>query len=317
MRKSEAWTSQNIPDQHGRIAVITGANSGLGLESAKALARSGALVVMACRDPERGEAARQIVELEATGEAPRLQKLDLADLGSVERAAQELCDSLPKVDVLLNNAGVMALPERRTVEGHEMQFGTNHLGHFAFTGQLLPLLSASKMSRVVTTSSHMHRIGKMHWDDLDWTRSYRRWPAYGQSKLANLLFAMELDRRASAAGSALESMAAHPGYASTGLQHVGPQMSGRNFVARVMDLGNTVIAQPAEMGALPQLFAATSPTAMSGRYYGPSGIGQAHGSPREVKAIAAALSREEGHRLWNISENMTGVRFEWPGRVEI
>ena len=273
------------------------------------------MVVMACRDPDRGESARRIVELEATGEAPRLQQLDLADLESVRRASGDLAKSLSHIDVLLNNAGVMALPERRTAQGHEMQFGTNHLGHFALTALLLPLLNASANSRVVTTSSHMHRIGKMHWDDLDWRKGYRRWPAYGQSKLANLLFAMELDRRSSAAGSHIASMAAHPGYSSTGLQQAGPQMSGRKLSARAVELGNVVFAQSAQMGALPQLFAATSPTAMSGRYYGPGGIGEVHGSPREVKPMSAALSREEGHRLWNISENLTGVRFEWPERV--
>ncbi|HTN99949.1 MAG TPA: oxidoreductase [Microthrixaceae bacterium] len=315
MRTSKTWTSQDIPDQHGRIAVVTGANSGLGLESAKALARSGAMVVMACRNLERGEAARLLVEREATGEAPRLQELDLADLSSVSNASAELAKTLPHIDILLNNAGVMALPERWTAEGHEMQFGTNHLGHFALTAHLLPLLDSANNSRVVTTSSHMHRIGKMHWEDLDWKKGYRRWPAYGQSKLANLLFAMELDRRASAAGSTVESMAAHPGYASTGLQQAGPNMSDRKLAARVVGLGNMTIAQSAQMGALPQLFAATSPTAMSGRYYGPGGVGELHGSPREVKPMSAALSREEGHRLWNISENLTGVRFEWPDRV--
>ncbi len=315
-RSPKSWTSRDIPDQQGRVAVITGANSGLGLESAKALARSGALVVMACRDPERGESARKIVQDEATAEAPRLQSLDLSDLESIRRSADELLESLDRIDVLMNNAGVMALPERRTAEGHEMQFGTNHLGHFALTARLLPLLTTSAGARVVTTSSQMHRTGKMHWDDLDWTSGYRRWPAYGQSKLANLLFAMELDRRASAAGVGLQSMAAHPGYASTGLQQTGPKMSGRNLTARIVNLGNVLIAQSADMGALPQLFAATSPSAMSGRYYGPGGFGEFRGSPKEVKPMAAALSREEGHRLWNISENMTGVRFEWPGRVE-
>lgn len=303
-----------MSDQTGRTVVITGANSGLGLESAKAFARHGATVVMACRDPERGEAARRVVAEGATGEPPRLQPLDLADLESVARTADELGESLSHIDVLLNNAGVMALPERRTADGHEMQFGTNHLGHFALTGRLLPLLDAAPEAKVVTTSSHMHRLGKMRWDDIDWNRTYRRWPAYCQSKLANLLFAMELDRRASAAGTSIASMAAHPGYSSTGLQKAGPVMSGRNLMARVTDLGNVLVAQSAEMGALPQLFAATSPTAMSGRYYGPGGPGEMHGSPREVKPMPAALSREEAHRLWNISENMTGVRFEWPNR---
>ncbi len=305
-----------MPDQTDRTVVITGANGGLGLETALAFARKGALVVLGCRDTERGDSARQAVEHEATGAAPVLQQLDLADLDSVARAAEELGGSLERIDVLINNAGVMALPERRTAQGHEMQFGTNHLGHFALTARLVPLLTAAPEARVVTTSSHMHRIGKMRWDDLDWNRSYRRWPAYGQSKLANLLFAMELDRRASAAGAHVSSMAAHPGYASTGLQKVGPRMSGRNLMAAATDVANMIIAQSAEMGALPQLFAATSPTAMSGRYYGPGGIGEVHGSPREVRPIAAALSREEAHRLWNLSENMTGVSFEWPQRVE-
>lgn len=307
-----SWTAEDIPQLSGHTIVITGANSGLGLASAVALARHGARVVLACRNPERGREALATVSAVASDAAPLLLPLDLADLDSVADAARELAHLVERVDVLMNNAGVMALPLRRTVQGHEMQFGTNHLGHFALTGRLLPLLLRSPDPRVVTTSSQMHRIGKMHWSDLDWNeRRYQRWPAYGQSKLANLQFAHELARRARNAGTSLRSLAAHPGYASTGLQQVGPAMAGRPLTARVMGLGNRLVGQSPEQGALPQLFAATAANARSGAYYGPDGPAQMRGAPVEVTSSAAARSRDEAHRLWSISEEMTGVVYDW------
>lgn len=307
-----SWTAEDIPSQVGRTIVITGANSGLGFASAVALAQHGARIVLACRDPERGLDALESVRDAAADAEPLLLKLDLADLDSVEAAAEELAESVDHVDVLMNNAGVMALPLRRTAQGHEMQFGTNHLGHYAFTGHVLPLLLAAPDPRVVTTSSQMHRLGKMAWTDLDWNeRRYQRWPAYGQSKLANLQFAYELARRAHNMGTSLKSVAAHPGYASTGLQQVGPTMAGRRITARIMNLGNRIAGQEASNGALPQLFAATSPQARSGAYYGPDGLGQMRGAPTEVTSSAAARSRDEAHRLWNLSEEMTGFTYEW------
>jgi len=307
---SDSWTTLDMPDQFGRTVVITGANSGLGLASAEALARSGAQVVMACRSPERGSVALERVKGIATGPEPQLLRLDLADPSSIEDAAATLADSVAHVDVLMNNAGVMAPPFMTTADGHEMQFGTNHLGHFAFTGLVLPLLRAAPAARVVTTSSTMHRAGKMHWDDLDWSNGYRKWPAYGQSKLANLLFGFELDRRARAAGLPLLSMVAHPGYASTHLQVAGPELSGRQLSARLMGLANALFAQSAEDGALPQLFAATSAQAVGGCYYGPGGIAEMHGSPKIVQPTSAALRVEDWARLWQVSEDLTGVSYD-------
>lgn len=311
------WTADDIPSMDGSVAVITGANSGLGLESALALASHGALVVLACRDAERGTRALERVRVVSTGAEPVLVTLDLSDLDSVERSANEISDRFGRIDILMNNAGVMAIPLMRTAQGHEMQFGTNHLGHFALTGRLLPRLLAAPSPRVITTASHAHRVGKMHWDDLD-RRSdrYRRWPAYGQSKLANLLFAFELARRSQHAGSHLKSIAAHPGYAATGLQQVGPAMSGRRFSARFMTLGNSIAGQDPSEGTRPQLFAATSPDALSGGYYGPGGKGEVRGAPKAVGSSSAARSREEAHRLWNVSESMTGVHYQWRDDVK-
>ncbi len=305
------WTADDIPDQHEHIVVVTGANSGLGLCSALALARQGAEVILACRSPERGDAALEQVRSVATGGAPWLLRLDLADLASIEAAADQLHDRVGRVDILMNNAGVMALPQTRTADGFEAQFGTNHLGHYALTGRLLPLLLAAPAPRVVTTSSGAHRMGKMRWDDLNWEKGYQKWPAYGQSKLANLLFTMELDRRAAAHEVPLVAVAAHPGYASTHLQAAGPEMAGNGVMKRVMDTMNRLVAQSAEMGALPQLFAATAAGVTGGRYYGPDGIGELHGHPTEVKAKPAAYSTDEAVKLWAHSQELTGVVYDW------
>jgi len=311
MASTSKWTADDIPDQHDRVAVITGANSGLGLCSARELARHGAQVVLACRSPERGAAALAEVESVATGAAPTLLALDLADLSSVERAAGELAGSVEQIDILLNNAGVMALPRTRTVDGFEAQFGTNHLGHYALTGRLLPLLLAAPSARVVTTSSSAHRMGKMHWDDLNWDKGYQKWPAYGQSKLANLLFTMELDRRAKAHEVPLLSVAGHPGYASTHLQAAGPEMAGNGFMVRVMEATNNLVAQPAEMGALPQLYAATMDGVAGGEYYGPGGLMEVRGHPKKVQATRPAYGTEEAAKLWAHSQELTGVIYDW------
>ena len=305
------WDTDAIPDLAGTTVLVTGANSGLGLCSALALAGHGARVFLGCRSPERGQAALDQVASEASGAAPELLALDLADLASVERAAAELAERTPRLDVLMNNAGVMALPLTRTADGFEAQFGTNHLGHFALTGRVLPLLDAAPAPRVVTTSSLMHRIGKMRWDDLDWGTGYRKWPAYGQSKLANLLFAFELDRRAREHGSSLVSVAAHPGYASTHLQAAGPEMQGSALMVRLTDLANRAVAQPAAMGALPQLYGATAPGVAGGQYFGPDGLFEQHGHPKEVRGSSAAYKTEEARRLWERSEELTGVTYPW------
>ncbi len=302
------WTAADIPDQTGRLAVVTGANSGLGLVTARALARAGATVVLACRDPDKGATALRDVGAAATGEAPRLEPLDLADLASVRGFAQRLAEQAPRLDLLINNAGVMAPPRRQTADGFESQFGTNHLGHFALTGLLLGRLSAAPAPRVVTLSSGMHRIGRLSFDDLQRERGYNNWLAYGQSKLANLMFAIELARRAVTHDSALLSLAAHPGYAATNLQFAGPS---RRHERWAMVIGNRLFAQSAEMGALPTLYAATAPGVPGGAFVGPDGFMEGRGHPRIVTGAGRAYDEEADRRLWEESERLTGVRYEW------
>jgi NAD(P)-dependent dehydrogenase (short-subunit alcohol dehydrogenase family) len=306
------WTTAEIPDRTGRLAVVTGANSGLGLVTARALARAGATVVLACRDPDRGAAALADVAATATGGAPRLEALDLADLGSVRELARRLEQRDDRLDLLINNAGVMAPPRRETADGFESQFGTNHLGHFALTGELLALLSAAPAPRVVTLSSVMHRIGTINFDDLQRRRHYNNWLAYGQSKLANLMFALELQRRAAAAGSPLLSVAAHPGYAATNLQFAGPS---RFYERWSMVVGNRLFAQSAEMGALPTLYAATAPDLPGGSFIGPDGPMEQRGHPRLVTGVGRAYDEDAGRRLWEVSEQLTGVHYAFAAAV--
>ncbi len=302
------WTARDIPDQKGRTAVVTGANSGLGFETAIALAGAGASVVLACRDQARGDAAlKRILESHPAADA-RVQVLDLAELASIRSFAANYSSSHDHLDILVNNAGVMAIPRRETADGFEMQFGTNHLGHFALTGLLLEELIARSGSRVVALSSEVARIGRMKFDDLQSTRRYGKWTAYAQSKLSNQLFALELDRRASSKG--LVSVAAHPGYAATNLQRVGPRMSGSKIMERVTDLENTVFAQTAVMGALPVLYAATAPAVSGAQYFGPDQLFGLRGYPKQVRFVRAATSAESARRLWEISEELTGVRYE-------
>ncbi|MGH9246863.1 MAG: oxidoreductase [Acidimicrobiales bacterium] len=306
------WTAADIPDQTGRTVLITGANSGLGLRSAEALAGAGARVLMACRNEEKAKAGLDEVQAVATGPTPEVVRLDLADLSSVRACAEEVGGAVDRLDVLMNNAGVMALPLRRTADGFEMQFGTNHLGPFALTGRLLPSLLAAEEPRVVTTSSLAHRAGKMRWDDLNWERGrYMRWPAYGQSKLANLWFTFELDRRADEAASRLVSVAAHPGYAATHLQAAGPEQSGNRLMGMAMGALNRIIAQSDAMGALPQLYAASMPDVTGGEYFGPDGLFERAGYPQRVGTSGAARDVEAARRLWECSEVLTGVTYRW------
>jgi len=304
------WTAADIPDLSDRGAVVTGANSGLGFQTALELARHGARVMMACRDQGRGAQAVDRVRALAPGAEVELGLLDLADLASVRRFTGELGDRREGLDLLVNNAGVMAIPHRRTADGFEMQLGTNHLGHFALTGLLWPLLAARPGARVVTISSIAHRAGWISFGNLQRERRYERWTAYGQAKLANLLFAFEVQRRADAADVDLLSMAAHPGYAATNLQAVGPQMSGARLSARLFDAANRVFAQPGAQGALPSLYAATSPDARGGAYYGPDGFGEVRGYPTRVKAARRAYDERTARRLWQVSEDLTGVRYD-------
>ena len=292
--------------------LVTGANSGLGLRTSEALAAKGAAVLMACRNQDKAAAALETVKAAATGPAPEVVALDLAELSSVQRAAEQVDGSAERLDVLVNNAGVMALPKSKTADGFEMQLGTNHLGHFALTGRLMPALLRSETPRVVTVSSNGHRMGRMRWDDLMWENSrYQKWLAYGRTKLANLLFAYELDRRARAAGSPLISAAAHPGYAATNLSSQGPQMSGRKSFLKVVKVFEGTLAQPDAQGALPLLYAATMPDVVGGSFYGPDGFMRQRGYPERQTSSSRSTSEDDAQRLWQWSEEKTGVTFPW------
>lgn len=309
-----SWNAADIPDQSGSVAVITGANSGLGLATSRELARAGARVVMACRDRGRGEAALAEIRSAVPGATVELASLDLASLDSVRALAESLRSEQESIDLLVNNAGVMAPPRRLTADGFELQFGTNHLGHFALTGQLLPSLLRSEGSRVVTVSSGAHRTGRVKFDDLTGERRYFRWAAYGQSKLANLLFAYELQRRAEGADAPLASMAAHPGYSATNLQSSGPGVGGGIAAAAnksVMAVTNMLIAQSDDDGALPSLYAATFPGLPGGSFIGPDGLFEARGAPRIVDSSSASKDPASADRLWAVSEELTGVSFEF------
>jgi NAD(P)-dependent dehydrogenase (short-subunit alcohol dehydrogenase family) len=297
---------------------VTGGNSGTGFHTSLELARAGAHVVLAARDEQRGREALERIRAEVPDADVELRPLDLADLESVRRFALGTVDFLDRLDVLVNNAGVMAVPERRTTaQGFELQMGTNHLGHFALTGLLLPALLAARDARVVTVSSLNHRFTQgVGLDDLQSERSYGPWTAYGRSKLANLLFAFELHRRAGAAGIRLASMGAHPGWTATNLQRTGPSLGGGAVWVEPMVRITQLVAMPAAQGALSLLYAATSPAAGSGRLYGPDGLFGARGYPTETRPSRRALDHEEARRLWRRSEELTGVRFDLtsPGR---
>ncbi|MEU4332464.1 oxidoreductase [Nonomuraea dietziae] len=295
------WTAAEIPDLSGKTAIVTGANSGIGMIAAGELARRGATTVLACRDTAKGEAARSRMLAAGPKGSIEVRRLDLADLSSVREFAATVESD---VDILLNNAGVMALPYRKTVDGFEMQFGTNHLGHFALTGLLLPRL----LGRVVTVSSLVHVGGRMRFDDLNAERGYRRWSAYSQSKLANLLFAYELERRA---GGRLTSVAAHPGYSSTNLQTAGPRMAGNKLAELGQTAFNALFAQSAERGALPLLFAATVPGLPGGSYVGPDGPFEVWGYPTIVNSSPASKDEAAAARLWEISEQLTNVSYSF------
>ncbi len=301
---SSKWTERDIPGQNDRVAVVTGANSGLGFETARILAVRGASVVLAVRDVEKGKQAAASIAQSAPGADLAIQQLDLTSLESVRAAAAELRARHPKIDLLINNAGVMYTPRRTTRDGFELQFGTNHLGHFALTGLLIDLLLPVPGSRVVTVSSTGHRIrARIHFDDLHWARSYDRVAAYGQSKLANLMFTYELQRRLAACGTTI-AVAAHPGFADTNLI--------RNSPAAIRLLAPAVapfIAQTPAIGALPTLRAATDPGVLGGQYYGPDGPGQARGYPRPVTSSAQSYDVTIQQRLWATSEELTAVTF--------
>ncbi|WP_428954816.1 oxidoreductase [Streptomyces sp. cg35] len=300
------WNASDIPDQSGRTAVVTGANSGIGYVTARELARAGARVVLACRSEERGTAAVDRLRGEVPGAEAAFEALDLGDLASVRGFAEGWAGR--PLDLLVNNAGVMALPYGRTADGFETQFGVNHLGHFALTGLLLPSLLEAAAPRVVSVSSGLHALANIDIGDLNSEKTYRRWIAYGRSKTANLLFVHELARRAADAGVPLLAAAAHPGYAATSLQARGAQMEGRKAMERFYEVGNRVFGQSAEGGALPTLYAATAPDVRGDGFYGPR-VMMWRGAPAPSWRASWTRNDVAGERLWAASEQLTGVVF--------
>lgn len=301
-----SWTTAQIPDLTGRRAVVTGANSGLGLVTATELARKGATVVLAVRTKSKGEQAAARIHEEIPTAEMEVRELDLSSLDSIRAFASKLTAAEPRLDLLVNNAGIMMTPPQKTVDGFELQFGTNHLGHFALTGLLLGALTAGEDARVVTVSSIEHKSGHVHFDDLQLEQGYGPRKAYRQSKMANAVFGLELDRRLRATGSSVKSLLAHPGYSDTNLQSSGPT----GIAKLAMWFGNRVIAQGADKGALPQLHAATAPGVESGQFFGPDGFQEFRGAPTEVHAVPEAQDEEIARRLWSVSEELTGVEYE-------
>ncbi len=309
MTKQQRWTSEQIPDQTGRVFVVTGANSGLGLATTRALARRGGHVILAVRDEGKGRRAVADITAEQPGASLEVRRLDLADLDSVRAFADELRTDHPRLDVLVNNAGVMAPPRSLSAQGHELQFACNHLGHFALTALLLDLLTAGRDPRVVTVSSVNHRQGRLHFDDLAGERTYGPMTFYNQSKFANAVFGAELHRRLTDAGSQVRSVLAHPGYTATNLQTSAPIGLWRVVFGRI---GNPLFAQAPEQGALPQLYAATDPHVEGGQFIGPDGLAELRGGPTRVRLSPAAADAGTGRRLWELSERLTDVRFALP-----
>jgi NAD(P)-dependent dehydrogenase (short-subunit alcohol dehydrogenase family) len=306
------WTAAQIPPQNGKLAWVTGANSGIGYHAALQLARAGAGVILACRDSVKAEAARNRILAQVPTAQVEVMQLDLASLASVRAAAASFLATRRRLDLLINNAGVMALPQRRlTPDGFELQLGTNHFGHFALTGLLLPAILQSSTAappRIVTVSSIAHRGATMDFDNLNWENGYKPWPAYRRTKLANLLFGFELHRRLQRANQSAMSIVVHPGVSNTNLFAAGPG-TGRGPAAILAPLVIRVIGQSDAQGALPTLYGATAPEAESGHFYGPHGFRQMRGFPVEVRAEAQAYNEELAARLWQVSEQLTGVQF--------
>jgi len=294
------WTTQNIPNQSGRVIIITGANSGIGFEAAKELAAKNAEVILAVRNQEKGAAALAQIQAENPHAKLSVRILDVADLASVKAFADDFKQDYQQLDLLINNAGIMVPPYGKTVDGFESQFGTNHLGHFALTAQLFDLIKSTPNSRIVNVASNAHKMGKLNLDDLNWEqRKYVPWTAYGDSKIANLYFTYELARKIQAAGENVMVTAAHPGLTASNL--------AKGAVIRFF---NSIFAQSSGMGALPTLMAATEPSAKSGNYFGPSRVSEWRGYPKRVFSNQISHDTEIAARLWQVSEEMTGVKFK-------
>ncbi|KUL54285.1 oxidoreductase [Streptomyces sp. NRRL S-1521] len=300
------WTMDEMPDQTGRVSLVTGAGSGLGLATTRALADRGGHVILAVRDAAKGRRAVAAITAERPGASLEVRRLDLADLDSVRAFADGLRADHSRLDVLVNNAGVMAPPRSLSAQGHELQFAVNHLGHFALTGLLLDLLAAGRDPRVVTVSSVNHRQGRLFFDDLHGERRYRPMAYYNQSKLANAVFGRELHLRLTEAGSPVRSVLAHPGYTATNLQLNGPIGLWRVLLGRI---GNPLFAQRPADGARSQLRAATDPGVLGGEFIGPGGPAELRGAPRRVELSPGAADAAVGRRLWEVSARLTGVRF--------
>jgi len=312
---SSRWDASQIPDMTGKTVVITGCSSGIGFEAAQSLARAGARLVMAVRNLDKGNTAASRIRNQASAATEvqlDVRPLDLADLDSVQHFADGLCNGevadLDHIDVLINNAGVMAPPFQRTKQGFELQFGTNHLGHFALTGRLLPLLTKSPAGRVVTVSSMAHRGGRIDFDNLDGNKGYKRWREYSQSKLSNLIFAYELQRRLRATQSSVISIACHPGFAATNLVAAGLGSNWGGFGKVAAGVGN-LWAQSAEMGSLPTVYAATHPSLGGGEYIGPLGRSGMRGYPGQVESTEISHDEQLAKKLWQVSQQLTGVSF--------
>ncbi|WP_334666455.1 oxidoreductase, partial [Streptomyces cyaneofuscatus] len=305
----QPWTVERIPDQSGRVAVVTGANSGLGLATARALARRGGRVILAVRDEERGRRAVADITAGQPGAELEVRRLDLADLDSVRAFSDALHADRPRLDLLVNNAGVMAPPRSSGAQGHELQFAANHLGHFALTGLLLDLLERGQDPRVTTVTSVNHRKARLDFGNLNGERGYKPMVFYDRSKLANAVFGHELHRRLAASGSPVRSVLAHPGYTATNLQTSAPTGLVKLLFGRVL----LPLAQRPDAGALPQLYAATAPGVRGGELIGPDGRGELRGGPTRVPLAPVATDAETGRRLWEASEELTDVRFPFPG----
>jgi len=309
------WTVKQVPDCTEKTVLITGANSGLGYEATKAFAANGATVIMACRSTDRGHQAATAIRDSAadTGATLNVRQCDLASLGSIDSFATGVDRDYDAINVLCDNAGVMAIPRQETEDGFERQLGVNHLGHFALTGHLLDLLVGSEAeSRIVTHSSGAHEAGEVNFDDFHREQSYGKWEAYSQSKLANLLFAYELQRRLEAADTTETiSVACHPGYAATNLQYRGPRQEGSTLRMGLMKVANSVVGQSPQKGALPLLYASVAPDVQGGDYYGPDGFMNMRGAPERQSSSQAPYDEGDAKRLWKISEELTGVEYEF------
>ncbi|MEU6824500.1 oxidoreductase [Streptomyces atriruber] len=309
MSNQRGWTAEQIPDQSKRVIVVTGANSGLGLATTRALARKGARVILAVRDEAKGRAAVEQITAEVPGADLEVRRVDLSDLDSVRDFSEQLHADHNRLDVLVNNAGLMAPPSRLlSPQGHEVQFAANHLGHFALTGLLLDLLEAGEDPRVVTVSSPNHRQADLFFDDINGERKYSPMGYYNQSKLANAVFGWQLHQKLTASGSPVRSLLAHPGYTSTNLQTSTPAGMVKFLFGRLL----LPLAQTPDQGALPTLFAATDPSVTGGQFIGPDGMGELRGAPKTVELAPRAADADSGRRLWDLSEELTSVYFAFP-----